>query len=97
MSAVVLKYPLTLTEQQTLAIPHHARILSAQIQREKLCVWALVDPLRRNETESRQVVICGTGHSVDEMVPLSYDFIDTVQQGAFVWHVFAESRRGWSA
>lgn len=68
--------------------------LSVQIQNGRLCLWAVVDlprvssePLGESETlTTRYVKIFGTGHEVEHFDDLEY--IDTVQDGQYVWHVF---------
>lgn len=59
------------------------RFLSAQIQDGKICVWAL----QGEEEKQYNVYIIGTGWPAQ----LEEDiYIGTVQQGRYVWHVFAE-------
>lgn len=79
----VYKYPLALTDVQDVKMPEGARILSAQVQDGKICVWAVVNgdaPL-----VYRRFMIAGTGH---QHVFSPWKFLDTVQTGPFVWHVF---------
>jgi hypothetical protein len=82
----IYKYCLELKNLQAVQIPRGAKLLSVQIQRGNLCVWALVDP--GMPTENRLISVHGTGH------PLSDDdhgtFLGTVQMagGDLVWHVF---------
>ena len=81
----IYKYPLSITDVQTIWMPSGAKILSVQEQRDTLCLWAAVD--RDNIEAPRTILIVGTGN------PMPYtcnDFIGTVQTngGALVWHVF---------
>lgn len=80
------KYPLDFESGLILTMPAGAKILSVQLQRETMCVWALVD-INQKDVE-RQFIICGTGHSLGDNPP--GEFIGTVQtmNGALVWHVF---------
>jgi hypothetical protein len=85
----VYKYPLELCARQTIHMPKGARILSVQVQRERICMWALIDPYAANE--EREFYVVGTGQLLSEMPP-PLEFLATVQmdRGALVWHVFAE-------
>lgn len=64
-------------------MPFDAEILSAQLQGNGLCIWALVNP--NNSTQARSIEIYGTGHDVPDG---RREFIGTVQPGALVFHVF---------
>jgi len=85
MAKRIFKYPLELNESQYITIPKDHKILSVQVQRDTICVWALID----DDTERivQPIRIVGTGHSIPSMNPLG-EYIGTVQQGGFVWHVF---------
>lgn len=65
-------------------IPAGARVLTAQIQAGAITLWVLVDPSR--PTESRRFRISGTGWDL----PFPSEYIATVQDGPFVWHVFED-------
>lgn len=68
----------------TVEMPIDARVLSVQMQYNTMCVWALVD------TECPKVEhefsLYGTGKEV--ILNKLGKFIDTVQCGPEVWHVF---------
>lgn len=88
MSALraVFKYPLEITDgEQHIKMPIAARVLGAQMQRGRLCLWALVWP--DSAREARRFRVVGTGHALQDE-PLSY--VGTVQthDGVLVWHVF---------
>jgi hypothetical protein len=74
------------TDCQIVRMPEGAEILSVADQRGELCVWALVDP--DADLENRMFYIFGTGNPVSETLP--WQFVGSVQQSVFVWHVFAE-------
>ncbi len=82
---VIYKYKLDFSEIQDVPMPAGAKILSAQMQKGSLCMWALVDPAKVDE--SVRIYIAGTGHNInnENMV-----YIDTFQQlgGEFVFHAF---------
>ena len=81
----VWKYPLKFRRNQELTLKRKSQILSVQFQEETLCLWALVEP---DEIDALcKIHIIGTGFEIKEN--LDY-YIGTVQQGVYVWHVFAE-------
>ena len=83
MAKSIWKYGLELVPQQTIEMPQGAEFLSIQEQYGSLCLWAIVTP--GSDKELRTVAVVGTGHDCG----YSKDsHIDTVQQGAFVWHFF---------
>ncbi len=66
------------------AMPNGAQVLSVGVQRERVCIWALVNP---NEPATlRRFVIVPTG----EQVPGHGRFLGTVmlRDGALVFHVW---------
>jgi hypothetical protein len=77
----IYKYPLTLTVSQCVKMPTHARILSFQMQDGTPTIWAVVTPTAT--VVNREFRIAGTGHEVPPG-----DFVGTVQDGAYVWHLF---------
>ncbi len=85
MNTVIFKYPLDLTSPNIMGMPVGAEILTVQIQRGDICLWAKVDP--DAELEDRQFVVYGTGHTIKAG---NDSYIGTVQMahGALVWHVF---------
>lgn len=81
----IYKYQIEITSKQKVRLPINAEILTAQMQGDTLCLWALVE--EGNSTEDRIIEVFGTGH------PMSDDarrHIGTTQMhgGALVWHVF---------
>lgn len=47
-----------------------------------ICLWAAVDP--NDPVMDIEIIIAGTGHPL----PHIGDYIGTVQQHGFIWHVF---------
>ena len=84
----VWKFQLEMTGVQKVAMPAGAEILSAAIQppTRTLCLWALVDD-DEAELETRSVYIVGTGTPMPAGVG-SADFIGTVLDPPYVWHLF---------
>lgn len=79
----IYKYTLPVTDIARADMPAGAKVLTVQVQRGEVCIWALVDPSNREET--RRFRIAGTGHPIDDDVG---SFIGTVQLGALVFHIF---------
>lgn len=67
-------------------MPTRAIVLSAQIQFDTLCLWALVDDSEKKKV--RVFEVYGTGHEISNTGPRV--FINTVQEldGNLVWHIF---------
>lgn len=85
----VYKYPLSLDDDVTLALPEGAQVLTIQMQNGDPVLWALVNP--DAPTEQRSFHITGTGHSIEE--PRSqWRYVATFQMlgGALVFHVFEQ-------
>ena len=84
MKTAVWKFPIVVTDRQTVHMPAGAQILTAPVQRGQLCLWALVNPTAPRQ--DRQIEVLGTGNPAPEA---SRCYIGTVQMaGALVWHVF---------
>lgn len=79
----IYKYVLTITDEQTLRLPQGANFLTAQMQREQLCIWVEVDTDR--PLEPCTFLIHGTGNPIGAE---RKRYIATVQDGPMVWHVF---------
>lgn len=83
----IYKYPLNLGRQVVL-LPLGARVLTAQVQHETICLWAEVaDPEGKKERRTFNVV--GTGHPIPNN-PGVYIGTVQMQEGRFVWHVYEE-------
>jgi hypothetical protein len=83
----IWKFPIECVDSQVIEIPHGAKILTAQFQGDKLCLWALVDT--EEPKELRNILIYGTGHA---MKPDNLRYISTYQVagGRLIFHVFEE-------
>lgn len=84
----IFKYQLGIIGWQEVELPIGAKILSVQMQHEKLFLWALVNEDKRKE--KREIVLAGTGHPIEDTDDLK--FLGTVQEmdGDLVWHIFEE-------
>lgn len=83
----IWKFPLEITDEQTVKMPEHAIILSAQLQGGYgICLWAMVNP--EAAKIERTFLVYGTGNPIEEDKLQQY--IGTVQTaaGSLVWHIF---------
>lgn len=80
----IWKYKLETTDEQFIEMPKGSVILSVQIQKEELCLWALVDSAEQH-IDRRLIQILGTGNPIKEEPRM---FIGTYQIKGFVGHVF---------
>jgi hypothetical protein len=79
----IWKFKLKRTDRQTVQLPADYSVLSVgKDPNGDLCIWVAVN----HESPARGVEFCvvGTGNSL----PHVGDFIGTVNDGPFVWHVF---------
>jgi len=71
-------------DHEKIPIPYKSRILKAGLDiHGKLCIWILVDETSEYNA-LLTVVVVGTGHPV----PDGYTYVDTYNEGPFVWHIF---------
>lgn len=68
-----------------LKVPTGARPLAAQVKGDDLCLWMLCDPSRQLEERIARAVMTG-----EEFDDTGFVFVDTVQIGPIVGHVFVE-------
>ncbi len=83
----IWKFPLDLTDKQTLNMPQGAQALTVQMQRGQPCLWALVD--QDAPREGLEVRIHGTGHPISDNLD-GFTYMDTfqIQGGMLVFHAF---------
>ena len=80
---VIYKYQLDMTLINRIAMPAKSEILTVQTQSGVLCVWVKCNP--DNPSVIRNLAIHGTGNRFPEVSGI---YINTVQMGSLVWHVF---------
>lgn len=80
MARQVWKYDV---ESGSVSMPVGAELLSVQMQRGVITLWALVDPAA--PAVHRSFVVVGTGQDLPDG---DLVYRGTIQAGAFVWHVF---------
>lgn len=85
----IWKYPLAITDRQTITTKAGARFMSVQVQNDTPCLWLLVET--NMPDEQVRLRIHGTGHEVYESENLD-GFLGTIQlhEGELVLHVFKE-------
>lgn len=88
MNNTIWKFELETKDNQTIQIPKDAEILTAQIQKGKLCLWVLVNP--ELEKEDRNFEVFGTGHKMPLVQNIIRNYISTyqLQGGNLVFHLF---------
>ena len=83
----IWKYPLELKDEQIIEVPVSSEFLHVGLQNDKICLWALVNSNSNYPLVKKTILIRGTGHDIGGYYTKK-DYIGTVQQGQFVWHVF---------
>ncbi len=69
---------------EIIKLPEDIEVLKVEYQDKELYLWGLIDidkPLIK-----RAIFIYGTGYEINDVEKLTY--LDTVFDGAYVWHVF---------
>lgn len=86
MAQMIYKYGLDIGIN-SIPMPVNAKILTAQVQFERIVIWARVD-VGQDSIETRKFAVFGTGFRIDDFAIKSY--IGTIQLdgGQFVGHVF---------
>lgn len=84
----IWKFEVPLTDEILIKIPKGGKILSLQLQRQKPCIWVLVNPL--NEKESRMFEWYVTGGTLAINEKSAHIYIGTCQlfDGDYVLHLF---------
>lgn len=94
----IWKFPLEITDEQTVELPAGARLLTVQMQkqygdrRETPCLWAIVDPEAPRVRLRFRIV--GTGNPFPDAEDCSYLSTFQLEDGALVFHVFVNEREG---
>lgn len=90
MKKTIWKFPLEIADMQLIKMPLGSKILTVQVQREKLCLWALVNPHPQLRKESRKILIYGTGYDIVKSKRIKYINTCQLHNGFFVGHVFED-------
>lgn len=85
----IYKYQIKIEASQEVVMTKSSEILTAQIQNDVVCIWAIVDP-NEISTEKRNIEIFGTGQLIGEDLEPDLKYISTVQTNGtgYVWHIF---------
>jgi hypothetical protein len=88
MRATIWKYELAVDDEQIIAMPMGAQVLSVQVQHGVPCLWVRCQP--DAPTAPVRVITLGTGHPAEHVEDLQ--FVGTYQLlgGNFVGHVFVQ-------
>jgi hypothetical protein len=78
----IWKYPLELTEMQSIDMPIGAKPLSVGVQGRTPVLWAEVDPDKSLTSVVIQIIATGVPFGTN------YNFVGTFQVGGFVGRVF---------
>lgn len=73
------------SERSTILVPTGAKVLGAGIQGERIFAWVQQD-VQVQVREPLELFFLGTGWET-EVLP-GEEFVDTLLDGSFVWHVF---------
>ena len=82
----IWKFPLPVTDEHSIDMPHGAKILTVQVQGEQVFLWALCNS--NAPKLKRTFAVIGTGHPIPEEAPLSYIGTFQIREHALVFHVF---------
>ncbi len=83
MKAVIFKYRIP-NGGGEVSMPEGARCLKLAMLVDGLYVWALVDPAQ--PVRARKFSVIGTGQDFE--MSMWHVYLDTVEEGPFIWHVF---------
>jgi hypothetical protein len=84
----VWKYELPIEDHVEIKMRGDAKILKCDIQKETLCIWALVET--NNQEEVRRFRIAGTGHEIKDIFDMEYIGTFQMRGGELIFHVFEE-------
>lgn len=94
----IYKYTLTRPENTygmvDVQMPAESEVMSAIVQNGQIVVYALVEKDLIGAPITRRFYIAGTGQSAPDEVMDSFFFMNSVQQGSFVWHIFLQPIAG---
>lgn len=88
MAKTIWKFPIVITDLQTVPLPDGAKVLTVAEQRGDLCLWAEVNP--DAPKVKRTFEVFGTGHPMHTDMGVERGYVGTAQTegGSFVWHVY---------
>ncbi len=81
--ARIYKYGLEAKLLQTVELPIGSQILSIQMQFGRPTIWAMHEQNENKATVEVRLVATGEEFDIE-----NWRYIETVQDGEFVWHIF---------
>lgn len=87
MAMKIWKYPLQLTDDQTVSMPLGAQILHVAEQHEEVCLWALVNPEVMRADHAIRII--GSGQAISDD-PGKFVGTFMMHGGSLVFHVFSD-------
>ena len=85
----IFKYPIEITDKQSILMPKGAKILAVQVQNGNPCIWAMINP--DTTVEEVAIRVHGTGHPIYDSSNLEYiGTFQSIYGGNLVFHVFKE-------
>lgn len=90
MIKYIYKYILNPGDSE-ISLPIGARILSTNVQNDKICIWALIDPVA--DICRRKFTILGTGHTTIDVETLTFIGTVLMSGGQLVFHIWIEEER----
>lgn len=84
----IYKYPITnMPGNNIIQIPEDRQILKLDYDPNGiLCIWAFVDT--DSEKKDINIVLLGTGWPIDNDEYMKLHYINTINDGPYVWHAF---------
>ena len=85
----VWKYPLDITDEQSIVLPYGARFLSVMEQNNLPTIYACVNPLAGIK-EVWHISMRGTGHDIGREMLETSEFLGTIgtHGGELMWHLW---------
>ena len=81
----IYKYPIEITDEQTITMPECAEIIHVGLDPQGTpCIWAEV--ITERSLRPYDVIVAGTGHPLPAGARNNH--VGSFVQGSFVWHVF---------
>ena len=85
----IYKYPLEITDKQSVSMIANAEVLCVQMQTGTPCIWAMVDN-DQTEKENRTFFTYGTGYDIPNDAEILYVGTYQHMNGSLVFHVFEQ-------
>ena len=84
----VFKYPIDVTDDQTIVLPPDAELLKIMVQHDVPCMWVRVDTSKAVVPWEFKLV--GTGHPAPSYETHIYVDSFMIEDGALVFHLFSK-------